>query len=282
MSHQRGNSGDSLSPEQVALLAAYLDGAVSDEERGEVEALMAGSEVAREVAAEAVALEGGRRPSRGRRALVLVPLAAAASLALLIPVSRSWAPDWTSGVRVEGAIPSPSFTALGMRSGDPAAEPPLAGSGARAGAFWATIRSMAASDRTSDATEVFPSLRAELETQLASGPVIAELEVLRGAAPRWTATGAIDARLRNLYDESFSHGFVLQSLVIAVGTGDRSTVRRILQSLEASATLSAAATAGFDADLAVLAAVADPGEGPAPSLDDIAASARRILDQMGS
>lgn len=208
----------SLDLEQLELLAAYLDGAVTDDERRRVEGLLARSEAAREVVAESVmALDAGGngerepvrsvRPSRMTRWRVLVPLAAAAAaLVLFWPNGGNLATgDWADrlGARGGGA-PLVLPVVRGEQDG-------LVGAATRAGVRWVDARIALAAGNPTRADSLLHALAADLRTLEGSGPIVARVEALVGGASVDEfddAEGALGNHLGNV----FRRGILLEAL----------------------------------------------------------------------
>jgi hypothetical protein len=227
---------DRLDPEQLDLIAAYLDGALAADDRSRVEALLARSEAAREVLAEALsALEshGDKSASpRARRGLfwrVAIPMAAAAVMATVLLWPE---PNGLDVARWTGQLaPASGVAPLGLPVARGVEVPPtgVTGAAVRAGVRLVDSRIAASAGDDVGADTLLLMLAGELRALEGTGAVVGRVEGLVGlSGARVAGFDAVESALTDRFGSPFRAALVLEALRVAAAVGERELASELL------------------------------------------------------
>jgi hypothetical protein len=226
----------SLSSEELELVAAYLDDRLPPEGRSEAERLFANSAEAREVLATVASLDDaeegvpllGRGVGGIRRWLPLIPVAAAAMIALLLLNGDSERQTRQMATRVAAAnsTPSPFDGWTEMRGeGD-------GGSVARLAARWLDARVLLAAGMDEEAMAEIARLREEAGRLPGGDELVLRLDDLlqRQSIPEGLGTQT-DQALRALDPQAFEVGILLAAMRHAALGGDAELMVEVAEQL---------------------------------------------------
>lgn len=215
----------SLSSEELELVAAYLDDRLTPEERSEAERLFATSAEAREVLATVTSLDDAKEdvpPARAghrrfRRWLPLIPVAAAAMIALLLLDTDPVRQTQQLATRVAATISAPrSFDGWPEMRGEG-----VGANTARLAARWLDARVLLAAGRDEEAMAEIARLREEAARLPGSDELVLRLDDLlqRQSVPEDLGIQA-DQALRTMDPQAFEVGVLLAAMRHAAIGGD--------------------------------------------------------------